>query len=211
MIKILIADDFPIVRKGLKETLEERGGFKIVDEVSDGSEVLKLIREKKYDVVLMDISMPGRSGLDILIDIKKIKPDLPVLLISMYPEEDYAVRALKSGASGYVTKTTTAAELIEAVNRVASGRKYVSENLAENMALLLERDVDDQPHKNLSDREFEVFCKLAAGQPVSAIADEMSLSVKTISTYRSRIMEKMNMESNAELAIYAVRNNLIQK
>lgn len=209
MIKILIADDFPIVRKGIKEVLEEKGGFQVIDEVNEGREALQLISERNYDVVMLDISMPGRSGLDILTDIKRIKPKLPVLVISMHPEENYAVRALKSGASGYISKTTSPEDLIEAVTRVASGRKYVSENLAENMATLLDRNMEDLPHKTLSDREFEVFYKLASGNSISAIANEMSLSVKTISTYRSRILEKMNMKSNAELAIYAVQNKLL--
>lgn len=199
------------MRKGIKDALEEKGGFKIVDEANNGQETLAFIRSKNYDIVILDISMPGRSGLDILTDIKKSKPNLPVLIISMHPEEDYAVRALKAGASGYVSKASRISEFVEAITKVASGRKYVSESLAENMALLLDKDAGDKPHLSLSDREFEVFSKLAVGQSVSDIGNEMNLSVKTISTYRSRIMEKMNLQSNAELAIYAVEHKIITK
>ncbi len=209
MITVLIADDFPIVRKGLKEVLEDQGDCRVSGEANDGREALELLRNETFDVVILDISMPGRSGLDVLQDIKKLKADQAVLMVSMHPEEDYAVRALKSGASGYVSKTAKGEELVEAVRKVAAGRKYVSESLAENMAMLLDSDVDEMPHETLSDREFDVFRKLATGQSVSDIAHEMSLSVKTISTYRSRILEKMNLNSNAELAIYAVKNKLI--
>jgi len=209
MIKILIADDHPIVRKGLKEIIEETPGMKVVDEASNGQEVLEKIFKKDINVVLLDISMPGRSGLDILRDIKRQKPKLVVLVLSMHPEEQYAVQALKEGASGYLTKESAPDELLTALRKVSSGGKYVSSSLAEKLAYALEKDGEKPPHETLSVREYEVMCMIASGKTVNEIARELFLSPKTISTYRARILEKMRMKNNAQLVRYAIKNRLV--
>lgn len=209
MIKILIADDHPIVRKGLKEIIEETPGMKVVDEVSNGQEVLEKIFKKDINVVLLDISMPGRSGLDILRDIKRQKPKLVVLVLSMHPEEQYAVQALKEGASGYLTKESAPDELLTALRKVSSGGKYVSSSLAEKLAYALEKDGEKPPHETLSVREYEVMRMIASGKTVTEIARELFLSPKTISTYRARILEKMRMKNNAQLVRYAIKNRLV--
>ena len=210
MLKILIADDFPIVRQGVIQALQEEGSLEKIDEANTGHEALEKIRANHYDVVLLDISMPGRGGIEVLKEIKALKPNMPVLMLSMYPEDQYAIRAMKAGASGYVNKTQDLKDLVEAVRKVASGRKYVSEELAENLAFSINRNLDQPLHKVLSDREFEVFRKIASGKTVSEIADEMSLSVKTISTYRSRILEKMTIKNNAEITRYAIQNKIVE-
>lgn len=209
MIKILIADDHPIVRKGLKEIIEETPGMKVVDEASNGQEVLEKIFKKDINVVLLDISMPGRSGLDILRDIKRQKPKLVVLVLSMHPEEQYAVQALKEGASGYLTKESAPDELLTALRKVSSGGKYVSSSLAEKLAYALEKDGEKPPHETLSVREYEVMCMIASGKTVNEIARELFLSPKTISTYRARILEKMRTKNNAQLVRYAIKNRLV--
>lgn len=209
MIKILIADDHPIVRKGLKEIIEETPGMKVVDEASNGQEVLEKIFKKDINVVLLDISMPGRSGLDILRDIKRQKPKLVVLVLSMHPEEQYAVQALKEGASGYLTKESAPDELLTALRKVSSGGKYVSSSLAEKLAYALEKDGEKPPHETLSVREYEVMRMIASGKTVTEIARELFLSPKTISTYRARILEKMRMKNNAQLVRYAIKNRLV--
>jgi len=209
MIKILIADDHPIVRKGLKEIIEETPGMKVADEASNGQEVLEKIFKKDINVVLLDISMPGRSGLDILRDIKRQKPKLVVLVLSMHPEEQYAVQALKEGASGYLTKESAPDELLTALRKVSSGGKYVSSSLAEKLAYALEKDGEKPPHETLSVREYEVMCMIASGKTVNEIARELFLSPKTISTYRSRILEKMRTKNNAQLVRYAIKNRLV--
>lgn len=209
MIKILIADDHPIVRKGLKEIIEETPGMKVVDEASNGQEVLEKIFKKDINVVLLDISMPGRSGLDILRDIKRQKPKLVVLVLSMHPEEQYAVQALKEGASGYLTKESAPDELLTALRKVSSGGKYVSSSLAEKLAYALEKDGEKPPHETLSVREYEVMCMIASGKTVNEIARELFLSPKTISTYRARILEKMRVKNNAQLVRYAIKNRLV--
>ncbi len=209
MIKILIADDHPIVRKGLKEIIEETPGMKVVDEASNGQEVLEKVFKKDINVVLLDISMPGRSGLDILRDMKRLKPKLAVLVLSMHPEEQYAVQALKEGASGYLTKESAPDELLTALRKVSSGGKYVSSSLAEKLAYALEKDGEKPPHETLSVREYEVMRLIASGKTVTEIARELFLSPKTISTYRARIMEKMRMKNNAQLVRYAIKNRLV--
>ncbi len=209
MIKILIADDHPIVRKGLKEIIEETPGMKVVDEASNGQEVLEKVFKKDINVVLLDISMPGRSGLDILRDIKKQRPKLVVLVLSMHPEEQYAVQALKEGASGYLTKESAPDELLAALRKVSSGGKYVSSSLAEKLAYALEKDGEKPPHETLSVREYEVMRLIASGKTVTEIARELFLSPKTISTYRARILEKMRMKNNAQLVRYAIKNRLV--
>lgn len=209
MIRILVADDHAIVREGLKQILAEVKDMAVRDEAASGQEALAKIRTGAFDVLLLDISMPGRSGLEILKEIKEARPKLPVLILSMHAEEQYAVRALRAGASGYLTKASAPEELIGAIRKVSSGRKYVSASLAEKLAGDLEVDTRRPPHESLSDREYQVMLMLAGGQSATEIAAELCLSVKTISTYRTRVMEKMNMKKNAELTLYAVQNQLI--
>ncbi len=210
MIKILIADDHPVVRKGLKEIIEETPDMMVGDEASNGQEALEKVRKSDFDVVLLDISMPGRSGLEILKELKSEKPELSVLILSMHPEEQYAVRVLKAGASGYLTKESAPDELIEAIRKASIGRKYISSSLGEKLAFDLEIDAERPLHETLSDREYEVMCMIASGKTISEIAKKLFLSVKTISTYRSRILEKMRMKSSAELIHYALKNRLVE-
>ena len=210
MIKILVADDHAIVREGLKQIVREMPDMKVTGEAADGHEVMKLVREEDWDVVLLDIGMPGRSGLDILKELKVEKPEIQVLMLSMYPEEQYAVRALKAGASGYLTKESVPNELILAIRKVSAGGKYVSTSLAEKLAYDLVADVEKPLHEALSDREYQVMCMIAKGETIKDIADELCLSIKTISTYRSRILDKMRMKNNAELMHYAIKHNLAQ-
>ena len=209
MIKILIADDHAIVREGLKQILSESPDLVIVAEASTGQEVIDKVGKNDLDLVVLDISMPGRGGMDILKEVKSLKPKLPVLILSMYPEEQYAVRVLKSGASGYLTKESAPVELVKAIRQISQGKKYISPSLAEKLAVDLEVSSDKLPHETLSDREYQVMCMIASGKTLKEIADELSLSIKTISTYRSRILEKMNMRTNAELTHYAVKNRLV--
>jgi DNA-binding NarL/FixJ family response regulator len=209
MIKILIADDHPVVRKGLKEIIEDTSDMKVVDEASTGQEVLEKVSKTEFDVILLDISMPGKSGLDILKELKSHYPKLTVLVLSMHPEEQYAIQVFKAGASGYLTKESAPDELLQALRKVSRGGKYVSSSLAEKLAYALEKDVEKAPHETLSIREYEVMRKIAMGKTVTVIAGELFLSPKTISTYRTRILEKMNMKNNAELVRYALKNNLV--
>ncbi len=208
MIRILIADDHPVVRQGLKQTIAEIPGPVTVDEATDGMEALNKARMGNYDVVILDISMPGKNGIDVLEQIKYERPNLPVLMLTMYPEEQLAVRALKIGASGYLTKASAPDELVSAIQKVLSGGKYVSSSLAEHLASLLQQ-TEQQPHETLSNREYQVLCLIAAGKTTAEIAKELLLSVKTISTYHSRILEKMGMKNNAELIHYAINNHLV--
>jgi two-component system invasion response regulator UvrY len=208
-IKIIIADDHTIVREGLKQILNETQDIKVADEAGNGRELLKKLRGSRYDAVLLDISMPELNGLDALKQIKSIKPDLPVLVLSMHPEEQYAVRALRAGASGYLTKESASDELIHAVRKIVTGRKYISQTVAEKVALELNANNEKPLHESLSDREYQVLCFLASGKTVTEIARELSLSIKTISTYRTRILQKMCMDNNAQLTHYAVQNSLV--
>lgn len=209
MIKIIIADDHAVVRTGLKQIIESDPSLKVMGEASSGFELIEKIQEGNYDVVLLDISMPGKDGLETLKEIKKIKPKLPVLIFTVYPEDQYAVRLLKAGASGYLNKECEPEELIEAIHRVAMGRKYVSENLAELLAQKLEDSSSVPLHELLSDREFQVLCLIASGKTIKEIAEELQLSSNTVSTYRIRILEKMKMKNNAELTHYAIKNGLV--
>jgi len=209
MIRILVADDHAVVRQGVKQILADVNDMAVKDEAQDGSETLEKVLQNDYDVVLLDISMPGRSGLEVLEDIKNQRPKLAVLILSMHPEEQYAVRALRAGASGYLTKASAPQELIGAIRKAAGGGKYVTASLAEKLADELETDTQKLPHERLSNREHQVMLMLAGGKSVSDIADELCLSVKTISTYRTRVMSKMVMKKNAELTLYAVHNKLI--
>ncbi len=210
MIRVLIADDHPIVREGLKQIIAETSDMVVANEASNAQEVLDKVWENDYNVVLLDISMPGRSGLDILKQLKSERPELPVLILSVHPEEQYAVRVLRAGASGYLTKESAPDELIAAIRKVSLGRKYVSSSLAEKLAFDLEIEAEKPLHETLSDREYQVMCMIAKGKTVKEIAEELSLSVKTISTYRSRILEKMRMNNNAQLTHYAIKNRLVE-
>ncbi|HPL63693.1 MAG TPA: response regulator transcription factor, partial [Syntrophales bacterium] len=178
-------------------------------EAQNSQEVMDLIRKKEWDIVILDITMPGRGGLEILKEIRSERPKLPVLILSIHPEDQYAVRALKAGAAGYMTKESAPDDLIKAIRKVLKGGKYISPTLAESLALFLERDDRKSPHEKLSDREYQVMCMIAEGKKVKEIADTLALSVKTISTYRARILEKMRMRSNADLIHYAIQNKLI--
>jgi DNA-binding NarL/FixJ family response regulator len=210
MIKILIADDHPVVRKGLKEIIQAIPDMTVSGEASNEQEVLENVRKIDFDVVLLDISMPGKSGLDVLKELKRGKPELPVLILSIHPEEQYAVRVLKAGASGYLTKDSAPDELITAILKVSRGKKYISASLAEKLAYDLEIGAEKPLHETLSDREYEVMCLIASGKTIKEIAEELYLSVKTISTYRARILEKMNMKSSAELTHYAIKLGLVE-
>jgi len=209
MIKILVADDHSIVRNGLKQIVGDTSDMVVAGEASNGREALNKALKDDYDVVLLDITMPDRSGLDILKEIKSQKPELPVMILSMHPEEQYAVRALKAGAAGYLTKESAPEELIKAMRKVSSGGKYVTSSLAEKLASVLETGAEKPLHQALSDREYQVLCMIASGKGVKQIASELLLSAKTISTYRSRVLRKMNMNNNIELTRYAIENRLV--
>ncbi|HNY66154.1 MAG TPA: response regulator transcription factor [Deltaproteobacteria bacterium] len=209
MIRILVADDHTVVREGVKQILAGLDDMVVEDEAENGQETLEKVLKGHCDLVLLDISMPGRSGLEILEDILNLKPKLPVLILSMHPEEQYAVRALRAGASGYLTKASAAHELIGAIRKVSRGGKYVTASLAEKLAIELDSKADKKLHEKLSNREFQVMMMLASGKSVSEIASELFLSVKTVSTYRIRIMVKMGMKKNAELTFYAMNNGLL--
>jgi len=210
MIRVLIADDHPVVRMGMKHVLEKADDIVITDEAENGAEVLNKVSKNNYDVVLLDISMPGRDGLDVLRQLKEEKPDLPVLILSMFPEKQYAIRVLKTGASGYLAKKSAAYDLINAIRKVSRGGKYVSPSLAEQLAVYIEDETGKPPHETLSNREYQVMCLTCKGKTTKQIAEELCLSVQAISTYRARILEKMNMKNIAELILYAVKNHLVE-
>jgi len=209
MIRVLIADDHAVVREGLRQILTKQSDMVVAGEAASGSEVLNKIRESNFDVVLLDLTMPGRSGLEILTEIRKENAAPRVLILSVHSESLYAVRALKAGASGYLTKESAPEQLVDAIRKVSGGGKYITPSLAERLANELETDFDKPPHEKLSDREYQVLCLLASGKTVKEIAHELSLSVPSISTYRARVLEKMNMKNNAELAHYAIRSGLV--
>ena len=209
MLTILIADDHAVVREGLKQILTELEDSVSLAEASHGQEVLEKINQSRFDIILLDISMPGMNGLEILKQIKNEKPEISVLILSMYPEEQYAIRALKAGASGYLTKESAPQELIQAIQRIASGRKYITPTLAEKLAYDFDKDYEKPLHESLSDREFQVMRLLAVGKTVKEIGEELFLSIKTVSTYRTRILEKMEFNNNAELIHYAIKNQII--
>ena len=208
MIKVIIADDHPIVRAGMKQVLMDSEDIFVAAEAGDGEDLLKKIKENQFDVVLLDITMPGMGGLDALKRIRTLKKDLPVLMLSIHDEEQFALRSLKAGAAGYLTKGSAPDELVRAIRQVSKGRKYISQDFAEKLATELQQDIRQLPHERLSDRELQVLCMMAAGKTASGMAAELNLSVKTVSTYRSRILEKMGMATNAELIAYAVKNNI---
>jgi two-component system, NarL family, invasion response regulator UvrY len=210
MTRVLIADDHAIVRKGLVQILTECPDTFVVDEAASGEEALRQTEDNNYDLVLLDISMPGKGGLDVLKELKGHTPDLPVLILSIHPEEQYAVRALRAGASGYLTKGSAADELTAAIRKVLAGGKYISSSLAEKLAFGLVGEAEKPLHGTLSDREYQVMRMIASGKTPRAIAEELTLSVKTVSTYRGRLLRKMRMKSNAELTHYAIQNSLVE-
>jgi two-component system, NarL family, invasion response regulator UvrY len=209
MIHAIIADDHAVVRRGLKELLTDSGRIEVSGEAGTAREVLDHVRAQPCDVLILDINLPDRSGLDLLPDLKHEWPDLPVLILTVSSEDQFAIRALRAGASGYLTKASAPSQLVDAVQKVVEGGRYISPAVAERLAAIVGSDSDLPPHENLSNREYQVTRMLASGKTVSEIAEEMNLSVKTISTYRSRVLEKMGMRTNAELTYYAVRNQLV--
>ena len=210
MIRTLIADDHAVVRQGLKQIISTTQDIKVTGEAKNGQEVLSHVMKEDLDVVVLDIKMPGRDGVDVLKQIKAQKPKLPVLILSMHPEEEYALRVLKAGASGYLTKDSDPEDMLKAIRVAAQGRKYVSPALAEKLAGGVTSDSDRQPHELLSDREYQVMGMIAKGKTATEIAEELALSVKTISTYRARILEKLNLKNNAELTHYVLSRNLLE-
>lgn len=208
MLKILIADDHPVVRKGLKQILADEQDIAVVGEARNDGEVMNLIHAHAWDAVVLDITMPGRGGMELLSEIKRMYPKLPVLMLTIHPEDQYAVRAFKEGASGYMNKESAPEELVGAIRKVIRGGKYVSTTLAEKLASTLGAETPD--HDGLSIREYQVMLLIASGRTISQIAEEMALSVKTISTYRTRILEKMGMTNNVELTRYAMKNRLVE-
>jgi two-component system, NarL family, invasion response regulator UvrY len=209
MIKILIVDDHEVVREGVKKIFEKKPGVAAFGEAGNAHEALTLAREQEWDVAVLDLSLGGRNGLEVLKELKQIRPRLPVLILSMHSEEQYARRAFRAGAAGYVTKGSSRVELAQAVEKVMKGGKYITPSLAEKLVVSLDRDSHLNRHETLSDREFEVMCLIASGKTVGEIAEILSLSNKTISTYRARILEKMDMKTNAELTYYAIHNHLV--
>ncbi|MFO1317507.1 MAG: response regulator transcription factor [Burkholderiales bacterium] len=209
MIRILIADDHAIVRAGLRQFIADQPDMQVAGEAATGSEAIALVRAGAYDVVLLDISMPDRNGVDTLKTLRQIAPAMPVLMLSGYAEDQYAVNLLRAGAAGYLNKEAAARDLVGAIRTVVNGRKFVSPALAQILADGVAGDADRPLHADLSQREFQILCKLAGGAAVSQIAGELNLSVKTVSTYRSRLLEKMGMKTNADLTYYAIKNGLI--
>ncbi len=207
-IRLVIADDHPLFRRGLKHALAETGDIEVACETNNGDKLLSLIKEDEFDMVLLDIAMPGKSGLDLLKQLKSEHPKLPILVLSVYPEEQYAVRFIKAGASGYLTKESASEKLVEAIRKVVDGGKYASQMITEKLAFDFSNS--EKPlHETLSDREYQVFGMISIGKSLTEIGKDLSLSVKTISTHRTRILEKMKMKKNAELIHYAITQNLL--
>lgn len=210
MIRILLADDHPLFRRGLKDTLAEELPDVVFGEAANAQAALDLVWKKTWDIVVLDINMPGRGGIEVLREIKKSRPNTPVLILSIYPEEQYAVRVLKAGASGYITKIKAPEEVVQAVRKILGGGTYVSPSLAEKLASELRRGAAIAPHERLSNRELEVMRLIAAGKTVKEIAGELSLSVQTVSTHRARLLKKMGLKTNGELMRYALENKLVE-
>jgi DNA-binding NarL/FixJ family response regulator len=209
-IRVLIADDHAIVRQGLRQILSDTPDLTVAGEAENGVQAVNMVRAGEWDVVLMDVSMPDRNGIDALKLIKKEFPRLPVLILSMYPEEQYAIRALKAGAAGYLTKQSAPELLVTAIRQVASGKKYVSPSLAEELANAIGEDSERPAHEKLSDREYQTLCMISSGKTPTEIAEALNLSVKTVSVYRARLLEKMNLRNNAELTHYGLKHGLAE-
>jgi two-component system, NarL family, invasion response regulator UvrY len=209
MKKILLVDDHNIVRQGLRNLIALESDLEVAGEASSGVEALKLVRNNNYDVVVLDISMPDKNGVDTLHDLKHISPDLPVLILSGYAEEQYALNLIRSGCKGYLSKDADSEEIIKAIRTIAGGKRYISAELAELMSNELSHPSEKLLHETLSDREFQVFFKLAGGLSPTEIANELNISIKTVSTYRTRILEKMSLKTNADLTYYAIKNELV--
>lgn len=210
MIRVLVVDDHAVVRRGLKQILSDEPDIVVDGEAASASDAMRLARESDWDIVILDITLPEGNGLTILSELKHLKPNMPVLVLSVHSEDQYALRVLRSGGAGYLTKETAPQELVLAVRRVVAGGKYVSLDLAERLAGALAGEIERLPHEQLSDREFQTLRLLASGKSVSEIADELALSPKTVSTYRRRLLDKMNMSSNAELMRYALEHGLVE-
>lgn len=210
MIKVLIADDHALIRKGLKQLLDDTDDMRVTGEAESGIEAIRMSQAGNFDVVLLDISMPDKHGIDVLKQLKDIHPHLPVLMLSMHPEEQYALRSMKAGAAGYLNKQSAPAQLVTAIRQVAKGKKYISSELAEQLAEGLSRGYQELLHQTLSNREYQTLCLMAQGKKLSEMAEVMSLSPKTISVYRSRLLEKMKLKTNAEAIHYAINNHLIE-
>jgi two-component system, NarL family, invasion response regulator UvrY len=206
--RILIADDHRLVRKGIAQIIEESPGMEVAGEAGDGQEALDFVRAKTLDVVILDIAMPVRGGLDVLREMKAAKPDLKIIVLSMYPEEQYAIRSLKDGASAYLTKGSAPEELIQAIRTVAAGKRYITPSVADRLATFVEGGAEHPLHEDLSNREMQVLVRIGCGKEVKEVAAELNLSVKTVSTYRSRILAKMGMSTNAQLIRYAIQHSL---
>jgi len=209
MIRALIADDHAVVREGIRRILEQARDISVAGEAADGHELLALVGRGRWDVLIMDLSMPGISGLAALEEIRRLKPKLPVLILSMYAEDQYAVRALAAGASGYVNKSSPPEELVKAIRTVVSGRRYISPEVAECLASHVNTSSAGSAHARLSNREYQVLCMIAAGKSANAIASELCLSIKTISTFRRRVLDKLGLRNNADIARYAVQHGLL--
>lgn len=209
-IRVLIADDHAIVRQGLRLILSDTPDMEVAGEAENGIEAMEMVKKGGWDVVLMDVTMPERNGIDTLKLLKKEYPKLPVIILSMHPEEQYAIRALKSGASGYLTKQSAPDQLVTAIRQVASGKKFVSAVVAEQLANTIGEDPDRPAHEKLSDREYQTLCLIASGKALSQIAEELGLSVKTVSVYRARLLEKMQLKNNAELTHYGIKHGLVE-
>jgi len=211
IINVLVVDDHSLIRKGLKQILDDTSDIRVTGEAETGMEAIKLVRENKYDITLLDITLPDKYGIDVLKQMKLDRPTLPVLILSMHPDEQYALRSIKAGASGYMNKQSAPSQLVIAIRKVASGKKYISSELAEQLADGLSNDkLQDASHNILSNREYQTLCLMAAGKSLSEMADIMSLSAKTVSVYRARMLEKMQLKNNAEAVRYAINNHLIE-
>ena len=209
MIKVCVVDDHVVVREGLKRIISENPGMSVTAEAGDGNEALKVIQQQPFDVVLLDITMPNKNGMDVLKELRARSPRLPVLVLSMHAEEHYAVRVLRAGAAGYLTKESAPEKLVQAIRQVVRGGKYVSPAVAERLVYQLDAQASKPAHESLSDREYQVMCMIGSGKTVTEIAAELDLSVKTVSTYRVRILEKLNMKNNAEVTRYALKEGLV--
>lgn len=210
MIRVLIADDHAIVRKGLKQIVSETSDVEIVAEAEDYAEIMRKLRALSVDVLVLDIGLPVKNGIEILKVVKKEMPRVQVLVLTMYPESQYALRSMRAGASGYLTKDSVPDRLVEAIRRIAGGKKYITPELGETLALFVDQDADQLSHERLSDREFETLCLISSGKALSEIAEELKLSPKTVSVYRARVLEKMQLKNNAELTHYSLKHKLVE-